>query len=428
MKRLFARLPALRSLLLDAIDAASRLLLFPFRLSRPPTDASATQALLQDVNTLNASAEAYYAGAKVAHALGKPYSEPEALSRRLIDIGVLLDGLRLKPGDRVLDLGCGTGWVSHMLNRFGCPTISVDVSETAVELSRRLFTGDPSTNWALAPEFVAYDGHHIPLDTASVDRAVLYDAFHHVPNQREILAELRRVLKADGILAMSEPGRGHARSASSIAEAATGVLENELVLEDIADLALDTGFEAARVIVHTNAPLLEIDARDLRRFMGGRGFARYWRNLCAALDGHHYLLLFAGDAAPTTRQPRRLNAVIRRRGPAAGGAAPGASARVTLDVYNGGDTRWLCPEGPGWTRVGVHLYRADSERRLVDYDFVRAALPHDVSPERHVTIDVTLPPIQRPGEYHLVVDLVIEGVAWFADRGSVPLQIDWHVR
>src|SRR6185295_14163520 len=79
---------------------------------------------------------------------------------------------------------------------------------------------------------------------------------------------------------------------------------------DIAELALACGFTAARVIVAANAPLAEIDVAGLRAFMGGRGFAQYWKNLCAALDGHHYILLFAGDPAPTTRRGRRLKAIV----------------------------------------------------------------------------------------------------------------------
>jgi len=427
MKALLARVPALRSRLLDAIDVAARLLLFPFRMRRPRADPAAAASLLANTDRLNASAETYFASVTdVAHALGKPYSEPEALSRRLIDVGILLDGLRLQPGQTVLDLGGGTGWLSHMLNRFGCSTITMDVSPTAVALSRRLFDDDPQTNHALNPRFLAYDGHTLPLAPASVERAILYDAFHHIPNQAEILAELRRVLRPDGIVAMSEPGRGHARSASSMAEAATGVLENELVLEDVAELALKSGFAAARVVVDTNRPPLEIDARDLRSFMGGRGFARYWRNLCAGLDGHHYLLLFAGSAEPTTRQPRRLSAVIRQTGGPAAAAGPDGG-RIRIEFYNAGDTRWLCGESaPGWTRAGIHLYRDDAERTPVDYDWVRAALPHDVAPERRVTIDIALPRVEPPGDYVLVIDLVIEGVAWFADRGSVPLALPWR--
>ncbi len=430
LQPVFARLPAVRSFLLSSIDIAARPILYPFRLGRPTTDPSIAASLLANTDRLNEQAEAYFARhANADEALRKPYSEPQALSRRLIDVGVLLDGLRLQPGHTVLDLGCGSGWVSHMLNRFGCPTVSVDVSPTAIDLARRLFAADPQTNRALKPEFRVYDGHRLPLAAASVDRAILYDAFHHVPNQAEILRELRRVLRPDGIVAMSEPGRGHASSAPSLAEsAATGVLENELAIEDVAELALAAGFTAARLAVHTNAPLLEIDAADLRRFMGGRGFARYWRNLCAALDAHHYLLLFAGPAEPTTRQPRTLKAALRARSAVPARVPRGQRRSLVLDACNAGDTTWLCTaDAPGWTRLGIHLHRRDDRRTMVDYDWVRVQLARDVAPEDHVTIQVDVPPIEEPGDYLLVVDLVIEAVAWFADRGSVTLELPWHV-
>jgi SAM-dependent methyltransferase len=429
LQPILARVPALRSLVLTAIDLAAQPLLLPFRRGRPRTDATAAAALVADTDRLNRLAETYYATRTDADHLGKPYSEPQALSRRLIDVGVLLDGLRLQPGHTVLELGAGSCWLSHMLNQFGCPTISVDVSPTAVALGRRLFVADPHTNWALNPEFLVYDGHRLPLESASVDRAIVYDAFHHVPNRAEILRELRRVLRPDGIVGLSEPGRGHAGSASSIAEvAATGVLEEDLVLEDIAQLALDAGFGAARVIVDTGAPPLEINAQDLRRFMGGRGLSRYWRNLCAELDGHHYLLLFAGAGEPTTRQPHRLKAVIRALAPVPREVRRSEGHRLALDVYNAGDTCWLCSEqSPGWTRVGIHLHRGDQQRTLVDYDWVRTPIPHDVPPERNARIEVEIPPIEHAGDYVLVVDLVIEGVLWFADRGSMPLQLDWRV-
>jgi SAM-dependent methyltransferase len=429
LRPVFQRAPRLRSLALDLLDLAARPVLLPFRLGRPDTDAAAARAIEQRTDELNAAAETYYAAhADADHVLGKPFSEPESLARRLIDVGVLIDGLRLRPGHTVLELGAGSCWLSHMLNRFGCLTIAVDVSPTALSLGRTLFARHPDTNWSLAPRFLAYDGHTLPLAAGSVDRAVMYDAYHHAPNPGEILREVRRVLHADGILAMSEPGRGHASSGSSRAEAAsTGVLESELTIESIAELAVSCGFAAARVVVASHTPLLEIDALDLRRFMGGRGFARYWRNLCAELDGHHYLLLFAGNPEPTTSQPRRLKAVIGLVSGDRRSVLPrNEQRRMIFDIHNAGDTVWLAGERqPGWTRFGAHLYRADRSRTLVDFDWLRVQLPEDVMPERSVRVDVTIPSIEPPGDYLLVFDLVIEGVAWFADRGSVPLEIGW---
>ena len=428
---LFRTAPRLRSLALAGLEAAARPALLPFRLGRPPSNRAAAVSLEAQTDAFNRAAEAYFAAySNPEHLLGKPFSEPESLSRRLIDLGVLLHGLRLRPGHVVLDLGAGSCWVSLLLNRFGCRTIAVDVSPTALAIGRTMFERDPQTNWSLEPAFIPYDGRTLPVADASVDRAVLYDAFHHIPNPTRLLRELRRVLKPDGIVAMSEPGRGHSTSPPSVAETAgTGVLEQELVLEDIADSAIAAGFAAAHVIADTQAPLLEIDARHLRAFMGGRGFARYWRNLCAELDGHHYILLFAGDPRPTTAAPRRLQAVITLTGSRRGlTMRAGEPLVLSLDLYNAGDTTWLHRTNePGWTRIGAHLHRADRERTLVDHDWLRAALPREVPPERGARVELDLPPIKEAGDYLLVFDLVIEGSAWFAERGSLTLDVPCRV-
>ena len=48
---------------------------------------------------------------------------------------------------------------NHFLNRYGCKTIAVDVSATALRLGRTLFERDSATRWDLEPEFLVYDGH-----------------------------------------------------------------------------------------------------------------------------------------------------------------------------------------------------------------------------------------------------------------------------
>jgi len=425
---LWRRAPRLRSLALAAIDVAARPLFLPFRLDRPASRATQAQ-LEQQTDTLNAAAECYFAShVDEGHLLDKPFSEPAALSRRLIDVGVLIDGLRLEPGDTVLELGAGSCWLSHLLNRFGCPTIAVDVSSSALAVGRRVFERDPRTNWSLDPQFLVYDGHTLPVGDASVDRVLLYDAYHHLPNPARLLREIRRALRPDGIVAMSEPGRGHADTGLALSEAATGVLENELVVEDIGELAIACGFTAARVVVAANAPLAEVDVARLRPFMGGRGFAQYWKNLCAALDGHHYLLLFAGDPAPTTRRPKRLKAILMASTSGLPMSA-GKPAAVDLDLHNAGDTRWLStPSQPGWTRLGAHLYRGDASRTLVDFDWLRVELPREVAPNETVRVRATLPEITEPGDYLVTFDLVIEGKAWFSDRDSVSVDLPIRVR
>jgi SAM-dependent methyltransferase len=274
MRWAFRRFPELRWFVLGALEPAYRVGLFPFRRAQGQGVPTEDEALVQGTDRYNEAAEQYFADyAEPEFLLNKPFSDTALFSKHLIDVGVLVDGARLRPGDTVVEMGAGSCWLSHFLNRFGCRTIAIDVSSTALDLGKELFERDPRTNWALDPQFVAYDGHSIPLDDAVCERVIFSDSFHHIPNQRRVLDEVYRLLRPDRSVAMSEPGRGHASAPSSVAESAqTDVLENELVLADLTTLAEAVGFRSVSVLAASSTVRYEVPARDLGRFMGGKGF------------------------------------------------------------------------------------------------------------------------------------------------------------
>ena len=158
---------------------------------------------------------------------------------------------------------------------------------------------------------------------------------------------------------MAEPGQGHASSLSSITETADwGVLENELVVEDVAALAEAAGFGEVNVLAKGPTRRFELPARGIRAFQGGgAGFSRYWGDLCCELRGHHSLLLHKGSSTPTTVRPGRLTAVLRLLRPAAAAAlSRGEPLHVVLRVRNTPATPAGCigasasraPDGRGW--------------------------------------------------------------------------------
>jgi SAM-dependent methyltransferase len=415
--RLVRKIPFVWKAALGLADVVFRTVMTPFGLGRRPGAIAEPAGLVASTDRLNLAAEHYFASFdNPAFLLNKPFGDTEDFSRHLFSLGVVSSALGLRPSDVVVEFGAGSCWVSHFLNKFGCKTISVDVSKTALDLGRRMFEKDPSTNWSRAPEFLVYDGHRLPLDDASCDRIVVIDAFHHVPNQREILTEMFRVLKPDGIVGMSEPGSGHASTPDSVHEVETyGVLENELVIEDLAVLARSCGFAAVTVVAVSPDSLWEVPAEDLGAFVQGKGFVKYWRHHSNALFANHYILLHKGDPAPSTRRPKLLRAHIMLDPATVIQVARGERARVTVRLENRDDTRWLAGEGGGWTRLGGHLHK-DGE--LVDLDWLRVALPCDISKNDAVTLDITLPAMSEPGIYDVVFDLVIEGRTWFEAHGS----------
>jgi SAM-dependent methyltransferase len=101
----------------------------------------------------------------------------------------------------VLDAGCGVGWGSEVLARAGARRVlGVDIDERAIaDASRR--SGD-------AAEFIVGDLSALPLEPKQFDLVVCFEAIEHVPAPDRAIAELRRVLRDDGVLALSSPNRG----------------------------------------------------------------------------------------------------------------------------------------------------------------------------------------------------------------------------
>jgi hypothetical protein len=76
--------------------------------------------------------------------------------------------------------------------------------------------------------------------------------------------------------------------------------------------------------------------------------------------------------------------------------------------------------------LGGHLL--GERREMQDRDFLRLPLPRDVAPGEGVELraEVELP--RAPGRYAVELDLVDEGVAWFASEGSPTVRIPIEVR
>ena len=379
--------------------------------------------LARRTDEFNAAAEDYFTRSEDRDfLLGKPFTDRLRFARRLFDLGVLFHWLRLTPGEVVLEIGAGSCWLSHLLNRFGCKTVAVDVSATALKIGRELFESDPRTNWAVGPEFITYDGHRLPLEDDSVDKVVIYDAFHHIPNAAEVLREVARVLRDGGIIGMREPGWRHASTEKALAEVREfGVLENDIVVEDIERLGRRCGLDRTTVVPLTLDASIEVPASELLEFMRGKYLHAYWEGLCTATINGTFILMYKGETRPDTCHPRRLAARIKLKTQAE--PVPvhvGETLYLDVEIENTGDTLWLADTSgrPGWTRLGIRLHAADDTSTLLDGEWHRVALPHDVAPGDVVIVDVELPPLERSGDYLLVFDLVAEDVAWFADVDS----------
>ena len=114
----------------------------------------------------------------------------------------ILENVGIQRGSTVLDYACGTGCFTLAAAERVGPTgtvIAADVNPVAVRRVRRLAAKRNLEN-VQAVETDRTTG----LDGASVDVALLYDAFHMFHDPHAVLAELHRVLKPTGVLSFSD--------------------------------------------------------------------------------------------------------------------------------------------------------------------------------------------------------------------------------
>jgi len=107
----------------------------------------------------------------------------------------------LRPGERALDLGCGTGWASRILARmvgegpagFG-QVVGLDVSDEMVRRARAQSAEFENVMYVWGP------ADKIPWEENYFDKVLSVESFYYYPDQERALAELFRVMAPHGRL------------------------------------------------------------------------------------------------------------------------------------------------------------------------------------------------------------------------------------
>jgi len=89
----------------------------------------------------------------------------------------------LPANSRLLDVGCGNGYIAHHLSALlGTKAIGIDLASTT----------------EAAIDYRQFDGEHFPVADNSVDAVLLCYVLHHAQKVETVLTELRRVLSRGG--------------------------------------------------------------------------------------------------------------------------------------------------------------------------------------------------------------------------------------
>ena len=116
-----------------------------------------------------------------------------------IHLNRYLSAKKFVNGKKVLDAACGEGYGSFLMKRWGASeVIGVDISEDALNVAQKKFAGEGIS-------FINHTVEVLPFEDDSFDVVVSYETVEHLDYPEKFLAELKRVVKNDGMVLVSCP-------------------------------------------------------------------------------------------------------------------------------------------------------------------------------------------------------------------------------
>ncbi|KYF49648.1 hypothetical protein BE08_42540, partial [Sorangium cellulosum] len=161
----------------------------------------------------------------------------------------VIAAMRLAPGMRVADLGAGTGYFLPHLSRAVGPTgavIGLDIERDMVRYMTERAARERLAN--VTARQVSPDDPG--LDPGSVDRILVVNTWHHIPDRPAYAAKLKAALRPDGAVVVVDftdtarhgPPKEHRIAAEAVAaELRAGGLSPQIVAEDLPDQYIVVG-------------------------------------------------------------------------------------------------------------------------------------------------------------------------------------------
>jgi len=120
--------------------------------------------------------------------------------------------LRLSRGQRVLDVGCGSGWLTEQLAEKGIYAVASDMATVGVKGAKKRLEGGASEdvdrrsyNVREHSSFLVGDVYHLPFAAGAFDGVVLSEVAEHLEDLDRALDEVYSVLREGGRLVVTVP-------------------------------------------------------------------------------------------------------------------------------------------------------------------------------------------------------------------------------
>ena len=346
--------------------------------------------------------------------------------RHFCDFANMAVTLALPPGKKILDVGCGSGWLSEYFARLGYDVTGIDISPQLISIAQDRLANlkyDADHESPLKCKFLVHDIETDVLQE-TFDAVVCYDSLHHFEDEKAVIRNISRMTNYGGTVFILEGDRPHSGSATE--DELLEVMRRYETLESpfdrsyLRDLLDQQGLAVVGDFVSING-LFPRDAFDENQLQLDPPKVNYL--LCKKVMSK------AGHKASTVPDSRHASDLFAQINVDAWPArvATGTAIKTFLHIQNCGRALWLVgrAEEKGSVMLGIRVINSDG---IVVWErHGTPPLPRPLASGETVTLKFELkaPPIS--GSYKIKLDMVAQHVCWFEQNGSVPLILNLEV-
>jgi 2-polyprenyl-3-methyl-5-hydroxy-6-metoxy-1,4-benzoquinol methylase len=350
----------------------------------------------------------------------------EDTQRHFCDFANMAYLLALPAGATILDVGCGSGWLSEFFARLGYRVTGIDISPEMIRVAEQRLSRSPfglDHQSPLSYEFLTHDIETAPLKR-TFDAIVCYDSLHHFEDATSVLRNLNSMLNPGGQLFIAE-GERPPEGSESAAELLEVMQEYETLEAPfskgyLVDLVRQQGFAVTG------------DYAAVIGFVDRENVAGNSVQFIDVPSFNYLLCQKISDAARTlvisdSRNPGLLRAEWTILSDWARRVSAGSRIELEISIKNTGDTVWVVSKAPLVGRVRLGLKIIDDRQQVVHEVHGLPRLQQAVVPSASVVLNVACDAPTRKGQYTFKLDLLSQDICWFEDRGSPTLELAFEV-
>lgn len=121
---------------------------------------------------------------------------------RIVDEYLSLLAKHCGPAQRILDVGCGAGYVALELARNGYHVLGIDVSDANIQIARRMLAENPFRDGFGS---LRYERTPFHLATGRYDVILFSVSLHHMPDPEAVVRRASDLLEPGGTILCCEP-------------------------------------------------------------------------------------------------------------------------------------------------------------------------------------------------------------------------------